>query len=156
MYCGKPSPLSIRSFSLACAMSRPTILCAVQRQRRVDTSSDGCLVSRSWKLVRSAHRLALSRLARRLWNSVTGLRSSFSDQILRLIFALMFRSAEQDTPTYRTRCPVARQSDDTNIVSEIFAAELRAPKPNFALKATILFPAQYRGRKPAVFIAFGW
>ncbi len=38
----------------------------------------------------------------------------------------MFRSGGAGhAHTYRT-CPAARQSDDTNIVSEIFAAELRA------------------------------
>ncbi|CPR40712.1 Uncharacterised protein [Salmonella enterica subsp. enterica serovar Bovismorbificans] len=100
MYCGKPSPLSIRSFSLACAMSRPTIIVPFS-DRRVDTGyCDSCCSISLMGRLRSTRTASPSPA----WRSASGiylpgLRSSFSIQIpSRLIFALMFRSAEQDTP----------------------------------------------------------
>ncbi len=67
------------------------------------------------------------------------------------------RSAEQDNffHTYRTRCPWRGVPDDTNIVSEIFAAELRAQAKILRRLKQQFFQLNIAEGSP-VFIAFGW
>src|SRR3990170_4359759 len=100
MYCGSPSPLSIRSLSFAWAMSRPTMIVPLR---------DSCVVTGYF--VSSARISFIGRLRSILTTpcscfpryfagmSRPGLRSSSSSQIPSLvIFAFTFRSAEQETP----------------------------------------------------------
>ncbi len=129
MYCGKPSPLSSRSFNLAWAISRPTIMVPLN-DRRVETG----YCDSSFKISGIGRlRSILTTWPSVLWRKCSGIYfpgfcSSFSNQMpLRLILPLILRSAEQDTPhADRAGGSVAWQANDPNIVGKVFAAKLRA------------------------------
>ena len=138
MYCGSPSPLSRRSFSFAWAMSRPTIIVPF-RERRVETGyCESCarisFIGR-FRSTRTASPSPALRSSSGMY--LPGLFSSFSIQMpSRLIFALMLRSAEQETPIPTGQEAPWRGRRITRMSCAKYLPPNCAPSPRFCASAS--------------------
>ncbi len=117
----------ISSFSLACAISRPTIMVPVSTNEWIPGIAKAGRGSLSSGGKVNFHRFAFTGLAQFLWNVRPGLCSSFSIQIpSRLIFALCYGQRSRRRPCRPGRMRRDVQTDNANVVREVFTAKLRA------------------------------
>ncbi|MPM41058.1 hypothetical protein SDC9_87707 [bioreactor metagenome] len=147
MYCGRPSPRSIRSLSLAWAISRPTIIVPFSESRvatgYLDNSARISGIGRL-RLIFTPPLSPASRIDSGIRRA--GLSSIFSIQIpFLLIFALMLRSAEHETPIPTGHDAPWRGKRITRTSCVKYFPPNCAPSPNFS-EAIFSFSSISRSR----------